>query len=359
MLRSPPLGVLACRAQSTAELVDSLLQRATGGCPPRPQPHGGDDGESSRRHLQRDVQHRRTGRIRDQIDDEQHCDPHEHDGVEQRAARGSVIRRIDGSVVRIARHAPRRAFDGWFGLGLLDKVGLHSLTPWRFSYGPPASRHRSRPARSRAGRASRPPRADRRALSPKIEPRAFLLGAALQAIVVGGGLLALATGNAEEARVEAVVPDAALDWHEDLATIFVIAAAATLVGTLAASFGRGRAPRGLAVASTAASVGFSPWASPSVTPAESSSTATAPRARTRPPRSSQARLPERVRHRVRTETDGAGAVVASSARVAMKMSQGVQEPSRSTRRPSLRRPPHVLRGRAGPAPFGRPGSYAA
>jgi uncharacterized membrane protein len=89
----------------------------------------------------------------------------------------------------------------------------------------------------------------------KVSPRAFLVGVLLQAIVVGGGLLALATGNAEESRVEAVVSEAALDRHEDLATIFVIMAAATLVTAVAASFTRDRWSRGFAVVSTGASVG--------------------------------------------------------------------------------------------------------
>ena len=87
----------------------------------------------------------------------------------------------------------------------------------------------------------------------KVGPRAFLLGALLQVIVVGGGLLAIATGNAEESRVEAVVSEAALDRHEDLATIFVSAAAGTLVTILAASFARERWSRGFAIAGTGAS----------------------------------------------------------------------------------------------------------
>jgi hypothetical protein len=88
----------------------------------------------------------------------------------------------------------------------------------------------------------------------KVAPRALLIGALLQTIVVGGGLLALATGDAEESRVEAVVPESAIERHEDLATLFVSAAAVTLAGTLAASFGRERWSRRFAVASTGASV---------------------------------------------------------------------------------------------------------
>ena len=89
----------------------------------------------------------------------------------------------------------------------------------------------------------------------KVVPRAFLMGALLQAIVVGGGVLALATGNAEESRVERIVTEAALDRHEDLALVFVIAAAATLLTLLATAFGKERWARAAAVASTAASVG--------------------------------------------------------------------------------------------------------
>lgn len=91
-------------------------------------------------------------------------------------------------------------------------------------------------------------------LRRKVTPRAFLLAALLQGFVVGGGLLALASGEADESRVEAIVTEAALDRHEDLAKVFVGIAAATLAITIATSLTRKeRLARGLAALSTGAS----------------------------------------------------------------------------------------------------------
>jgi len=45
---------------------------------------------------------------------------------------------------------------------------------------------------------------------------------ALQGILLTGGLVALQTGEADEERVEAVVPESALEAHESAATLFVV-----------------------------------------------------------------------------------------------------------------------------------------
>lgn len=55
-----------------------------------------------------------------------------------------------------------------------------------------------------------------------------------QAMLVGGGLLAEQAGEADEDRVEAVVPEAALETHEHGAERFVLAGALTLGGLAAA-----------------------------------------------------------------------------------------------------------------------------
>jgi uncharacterized membrane protein len=63
----------------------------------------------------------------------------------------------------------------------------------------------------------------------RVRPRAWAAVVALQAMLLGGGLIAMNTGEREEERVEAVVPDAALEQHEAAAEQFVWATAATLL----------------------------------------------------------------------------------------------------------------------------------
>lgn len=58
--------------------------------------------------------------------------------------------------------------------------------------------------------------------------RAWLVALGMQAILVGGAALALQTGEVDEERVEEVVPEAALEAHEEAAEIFLWVAVATL-----------------------------------------------------------------------------------------------------------------------------------
>lgn len=51
----------------------------------------------------------------------------------------------------------------------------------------------------------------------------------LQAMLVGGAFVALNTGERDEERVEAVVPEAAIEAHEDAAKQFTLGAVLTLV----------------------------------------------------------------------------------------------------------------------------------
>ncbi len=88
----------------------------------------------------------------------------------------------------------------------------------------------------------------------KAGPRSLLLAAALQAIVVVSGLVALGTGNAEEERVERIVSEAAIEHHETLATLFVVAAGVVLLTTIGAAVLKAGWSRALAVASTIGSV---------------------------------------------------------------------------------------------------------
>lgn len=63
----------------------------------------------------------------------------------------------------------------------------------------------------------------------RVRPRAWIVVAVLQAVLLGAGLFAMNTGEREEDRVEAVVPDGALHRHEEYAEQFVWAAGTTLV----------------------------------------------------------------------------------------------------------------------------------
>jgi uncharacterized membrane protein len=51
--------------------------------------------------------------------------------------------------------------------------------------------------------------------------RAWVLAIVLQAVLVGGGVLAVRSGEADEDRVERVVPEAAIEAHAEAAETFV------------------------------------------------------------------------------------------------------------------------------------------
>lgn len=59
--------------------------------------------------------------------------------------------------------------------------------------------------------------------------RTWLVVVALQGILLGSGLLAQRTGEGDEERVEAFVPEAALEAHEEAATVFLAVSAVVLV----------------------------------------------------------------------------------------------------------------------------------
>jgi uncharacterized membrane protein len=62
-----------------------------------------------------------------------------------------------------------------------------------------------------------------------VRPRAWLAIVLLQALLLGGGLLAMKTGQGEEKRVESIVPEPALETHEELAEQFLWATGITLL----------------------------------------------------------------------------------------------------------------------------------
>lgn len=68
-----------------------------------------------------------------------------------------------------------------------------------------------------------------------LPPRAWFIAVALQAVLVASGLLALRSGEAEEDRVERVVPERFLEEHEEAAKLFVWSSGAVLAVMLLAS----------------------------------------------------------------------------------------------------------------------------
>jgi uncharacterized membrane protein len=74
----------------------------------------------------------------------------------------------------------------------------------------------------------------------------------LQALLVGAGLVAMNTGEHEEERVEAVVPEAALERHEERAAQFVWGSAATLAAAVLALVFGGPTTRRVLMAATVA-----------------------------------------------------------------------------------------------------------
>jgi uncharacterized membrane protein len=89
----------------------------------------------------------------------------------------------------------------------------------------------------------------------RTRPRAWVAIIALQALLVGAGFAAMKTGEAEEDRVEAIVPEGALHQHEERAEQFAWAAAATLgLAILVVAVRRPNATRGLSALAVLATV---------------------------------------------------------------------------------------------------------
>ena len=63
----------------------------------------------------------------------------------------------------------------------------------------------------------------------RIQPRTWATIIVAQAVLLGAGMIAMSTGEREENRVEAVVPEAAIEQHEALAEQFVWATGGTLL----------------------------------------------------------------------------------------------------------------------------------
>jgi hypothetical protein len=82
--------------------------------------------------------------------------------------------------------------------------------------------------------------------------QAWLVAVGLQAILLSSGVLALQSGEAEEDRVERVVPERLIEQHEEAAQVFTSASAGVFgLMLLAAWFGSRRAGLPIASAATA------------------------------------------------------------------------------------------------------------
>lgn len=90
----------------------------------------------------------------------------------------------------------------------------------------------------------------------RVRPRgAWVVVVALQAVLLGGGLVAMNTGEREEEQVERIVPDAALERHEEYAEQFVWAVGLTLVAaTLVVAFRKPALVHAMAVATVIGSL---------------------------------------------------------------------------------------------------------
>jgi hypothetical protein len=89
----------------------------------------------------------------------------------------------------------------------------------------------------------------------RVRPRAWVAIVALQAVLLGAGLVAMNTGEREEDRVEAVVPEPALEQHEAYAEQFVWATGITLAAAvLVLVFRTPAAAPGLMLATVAGTV---------------------------------------------------------------------------------------------------------
>ena len=85
--------------------------------------------------------------------------------------------------------------------------------------------------------------------------RAWLLVAVFQALLLVTGFMASQSGERDEERAEAVVPEAAIEAHEEAAEVFLGAAGAVLALAVVAAAVRGeRAARALAAATLAGTV---------------------------------------------------------------------------------------------------------
>ena len=80
--------------------------------------------------------------------------------------------------------------------------------------------------------------------------RAWVLAAALQALLLASGVVALQTGEAEEDRVERIVPERVIEGHEEAAEVFVWASGAVL-GAMLLSLVTVRRREGLPLAAVA------------------------------------------------------------------------------------------------------------
>ena len=81
--------------------------------------------------------------------------------------------------------------------------------------------------------------------------RAFAIAVGLQLLLVASGVAAIQTGEADEEVVEGVVPEAALEAHEEAADVFVYAAGAlALVFVGAMALGDRREAKVLATVAT-------------------------------------------------------------------------------------------------------------
>lgn len=90
--------------------------------------------------------------------------------------------------------------------------------------------------------------------------RAWLVAIALQGVLVATGIAALRTGDADAERVERVVPEAAVERHEEAAEAFVLGGAAVLILMVAAGLirreGAARTIAGLATVATLGVLGL-------------------------------------------------------------------------------------------------------
>jgi uncharacterized membrane protein len=85
--------------------------------------------------------------------------------------------------------------------------------------------------------------------------RTWWVAVALQALLALSAVAALRSGEADEGRVERVVPEAAIEMHEQAAEIFLVGAALVLAITIAAGAVRGpRIARALAALATVGSL---------------------------------------------------------------------------------------------------------